>query len=44
MIVPSKALVIAITSSTRDSGDYGSDLNRIFYNDIIGSFSSLIAE
>ena len=44
MIIPSKALVIAITSSTRDSGNYGSDLNRIFYNDIIGSFSSLIAE
>ena len=44
MIVPSKALVIAITSSTRDSGDYGSNLNRIFYNDIIGSFSSLNAE
>ena len=44
MIVPTKALVIAITSSTRDSGDYGSNLNRIFYNDIIGSFSSLNAE
>lgn len=44
MIIPSKALVIAITSSTRDSGNYGSDLNRIFYNDIIGSFSSLIPE
>ena len=44
MIIPSKALVIAITSSTRDSGNYGSDLNRIFYNDIIGSFSSLITE
>ena len=44
MIIPSKALVIAITSSTRDSGNYGSNLNRIFYNDIIGSFSSLIPE
>ena len=42
MIVPSRALVVAITSSSRSSGDYGSDLNRIFYDDIIGSFSSLI--
>ena len=41
MIVPSRALVVAITSSSSNSGDYGSDLNRIFYNDIIGSFSSL---
>ena len=41
MIVPSRALVVAITSSSSNAGDYGSDLNRIFYNDIIGSFSSL---
>ena len=41
MIVPSRALVVAITSSSKDSGDYGSDLNFIFYNDIIGSFMAL---
>ena len=41
MVVPSKALVIAITSSSQYSGEYGSDLNRIFYEEIIGSFSQL---
>jgi len=39
MVVPTRALVVAITSSSRYSGEYGNDLNRIFYDDIIGSFS-----
>ncbi len=41
MVVPSKALVVAITSSSQYSGEYGQNLNRIFYQDIIGSFSRL---
>lgn len=41
MVVPTRALVVAITSSSRYSGEYGNDLNRIFYDDIIGSFSQV---
>jgi CubicO group peptidase (beta-lactamase class C family) len=41
MVVPTRALVIAITSSSQSSGAYGTNLNRIFYEEIIGSFSSI---
>ncbi len=39
MVVPSKALVVAITSSSLYSGEYGENLNRIFYEEIVGSFA-----
>ena len=41
MVVPTRALVVAITSSSQYSGAYGTNLNRIFYEEIIGSFSSI---
>ena len=44
MIVPTRALVVAITSSSRYNGEYGQNLNRIFYQDIIGSFRALNRE
>ena len=42
MVVSTKALVVAITSSSQYSGAYGQDLNRIFYQEIIGSFSAVV--
>ncbi|MBT3479681.1 MAG: serine hydrolase [Candidatus Marinimicrobia bacterium] len=42
MVVPTRALVVAITSSSQYSGAYGENLNRIFYQEIIGSFSTVV--
>lgn len=39
MVIPSKALVVAITSSSQYSNEYGPNLNRIIYEEIVGSFS-----